>query len=252
MTTTTNNWQSTLADIVKCGGRRVYLSGPPGTGKTTFAAHLLGDNSERVAMHSDLSAQELAGHWIAKGGEWTWHAGPLVRNVRACGNLMLDELPQAQGSALDFCRAVCDDCKAETTLNDGSRMRLSHPGIVIGAGNLPIDRLPTALADRFINLQVGAPSDDLCDFIARRIRGVLNSETDGPAVAAFFASHYSHWDYASGKWARGQTVVTTRDMLRALDLAAGGMDFRRAVDLTCKAQGEAIADALAIATVARA
>lgn len=249
ITITSDNWQHTLAALVSAGARRIYVSGPPGTGKTTFGAQLLGQGAERVAIHRELSAQELCGHFINRNGDTTFHEGPLTRSVGERSNLLLDELPEATGSALDFLRAVCDDSQMPTMLMDGRRMKLSHPGTIIGCGNLPVSRLPAPLADRFISVYAAEPTEALSAHIAARVRGTCGGDITAEAIADFFRKNFAHWDVANGRWKRDENPVTVRDFLRALDLVAGGMNFRTACDLTCKGQGESIADALLIGRV---
>ena len=63
----------------------VLLKGPTGCGKTRFVAHMaaqLGRPLYTVACHDDLSAADLIGRYLLKGGETVWVDGPLTRAVR--------------------------------------------------------------------------------------------------------------------------------------------------------------------------
>lgn len=63
----------------------VLLKGPTGCGKTRFVTHMaakLGRPLYTVACHDDLSAADLIGRYLLKGGETIWVDGPLTRAVR--------------------------------------------------------------------------------------------------------------------------------------------------------------------------
>jgi nitric oxide reductase NorQ protein len=60
----------------------LLLKGPTGCGKTRFVAHMaatLGRPLYTVACHDDLSAADLIGRYLLKGGETVWVDGPLTR-----------------------------------------------------------------------------------------------------------------------------------------------------------------------------
>ena len=64
----------------------LLLKGPTGCGKTRFVSHMaarLGRTLYTVACHDDLSASDLIGRYLLKGGETVWVDGPLTRAVRA-------------------------------------------------------------------------------------------------------------------------------------------------------------------------
>ena len=57
----------------------VLLKGPTGCGKTRFVAHMaarLDRPLYTVACHDDLSAADLIGRYLLKGGETVWTDGP--------------------------------------------------------------------------------------------------------------------------------------------------------------------------------
>ena len=56
----------------------VLLKGPTGCGKTRFVSHMaarLGRPLYTVACHDDLSAADLIGRYLLKGGETVWSMG---------------------------------------------------------------------------------------------------------------------------------------------------------------------------------
>src|SRR6266704_3263918 len=63
----------------------VLLKGPTGCGKTRFVAHMaarLGRRFYTVSCHDDLTAADLTGRFLLKGGDTVWVDGPLTRAVR--------------------------------------------------------------------------------------------------------------------------------------------------------------------------
>ena len=64
----------------------VLLKGPTGCGKTRFMEHMawrLKRPLITVSCHDDLTASDLVGRYLVKGGETVWVDGPLTRAVRA-------------------------------------------------------------------------------------------------------------------------------------------------------------------------
>jgi nitric oxide reductase NorQ protein len=83
----------------------VLLKGPTGCGKTRFveymAYHLHAARKGTgtlftVACHEDLTARDLTGRYIMKGGETLWVDGPATMAVREGGILYLDEVVEAR------------------------------------------------------------------------------------------------------------------------------------------------------------
>ncbi|TAI67288.1 CbbQ/NirQ/NorQ/GpvN family protein [Bradyrhizobium sp. Leo170] len=77
----------------------VLLKGPTGCGKTRFVAHMaarLGIPLHTVACHDDLTAADLTGRYLLKGGDTVWTDGPLTRAVREGGICYLDEVVEAR------------------------------------------------------------------------------------------------------------------------------------------------------------
>lgn len=85
----------------QCHRRRlaVMLKGPTGCGKTRFveyAAWRLGRPLVTVACHDDLSASDLTGRYLVRGGETVWQDGPLTLAARLGAICYLDEIVEAR------------------------------------------------------------------------------------------------------------------------------------------------------------
>ena len=90
----------------------VLLKGPTGCGKTRFVAHMaaeLGRPLYTVACHDDLSAADLIGRYLLKGGETIWVDGPLTRAVREGAICYLDEVVEARKDVTVVLHPLTDD-----------------------------------------------------------------------------------------------------------------------------------------------
>lgn len=93
-------------------GLPVMLKGPTGCGKTRFVEHMawkLGRPLVTVACHDDLSASDLTGRYLIRGGETVWADGPLVTAVRAGAICYLDEVVEARQDTLVVIHPLTDD-----------------------------------------------------------------------------------------------------------------------------------------------
>ena len=90
----------------------LLLKGPTGCGKTRFVAHMaarLGLSLHTVACHDDLTAADLTGRYLLKGGETVWVDGPLTRAVREGGIAYLDEVVEARKDVTVVLHPLTDD-----------------------------------------------------------------------------------------------------------------------------------------------
>lgn len=89
----------------------VLLRGPTGCGKTRFVetmAERLGRPLFTVACHEDLTAGDLVGRYLLKGGETVWEDGPLTRAVRTGGICYLDEVVEARADTTVVIHPLAD------------------------------------------------------------------------------------------------------------------------------------------------
>ena len=93
-------------------GLAVMLKGPTGCGKTRFVEHMawrLGRAVVTVACHDDLSASDLTGRWLVRGGETVWQDGPLTTAVRLGAICYLDEVVEARQDTIVVMHPLTDD-----------------------------------------------------------------------------------------------------------------------------------------------
>jgi nitric oxide reductase NorQ protein len=90
----------------------VLLKGPTGCGKTRFVEHMawrLKRPLLTVSCHDDLTASDLVGRFLVRGGETVWVDGPLARAVRYGGICYLDEVVEARKDTTVVIHPLADD-----------------------------------------------------------------------------------------------------------------------------------------------
>jgi nitric oxide reductase NorQ protein len=93
----------------------VLLKGPTGCGKTRFMEYMawrLKRPLITVSCHDDLTASDLVGRFLVKGGETLWVDGPLTRAVRVGGICYLDEIVEARKDTMVVIHPLADDRRA--------------------------------------------------------------------------------------------------------------------------------------------
>lgn len=90
----------------------LLLKGPTGCGKTRFMEYMawrLKRPLITVSCHDDLTASDLVGRYLVKGGETVWVDGPLTRAVRAGAICYLDEIVEARKDTMVVIHPLADD-----------------------------------------------------------------------------------------------------------------------------------------------
>ena len=111
----------------------VLLKGPTGCGKTRFVAHMaarLERPLHTVACHDDLTAADLTGRYLLKGGDTVWTDGPLTRAVREGGICYLDEVVEARKDVTVVLHPLTDDRRILPLERTGEEL-LAPPGFML-------------------------------------------------------------------------------------------------------------------------
>ncbi|HEX6372342.1 MAG TPA: CbbQ/NirQ/NorQ/GpvN family protein [Longimicrobium sp.] len=93
-------------------GLPVMLKGPTGCGKTRFVEHMawrLQRPLVTIACHDDLSASDLTGRYLIRGGETEWMDGPLAVAARIGAICYLDEVVEARQDTVVVIHPLTDD-----------------------------------------------------------------------------------------------------------------------------------------------
>lgn len=90
----------------------LLLKGPTGSGKTRFMEYIswrLQKPLVTISCHDDLTASDLVGRYLLKGGETIWIDGPLTHAVRTGCLCYLDEIVEARKDTTVVIHPLCDD-----------------------------------------------------------------------------------------------------------------------------------------------
>lgn len=142
----------------------LLLKGPTGCGKTRFVAHMaarLGLPLHTVACHDDLSAADLTGRYLLRGGDTEWADGPLTRAVREGGVCYLDEVVEARKDVAVVLHPLTDDRRMLPLERTGETLRAPDSFMVVvsynpGYQNVLKDLKPST-RQRFVALAFDFP-----------------------------------------------------------------------------------------------
>ncbi len=145
----------------------VLLKGPTGCGKTRFVTHMaarLGRPLYTVACHDDLSAADLIGRYLLKGGETQWVDGPLTRAVREGAICYLDEVVEARKDVTVVLHPLTDDRRILPIDRTGEELEAT-PGFMLVASYNPgyqniLKTLKPSTRQRFISLEFTFPAPE--------------------------------------------------------------------------------------------
>lgn len=147
--TTVDCWTRAELALTHCS--RVFLSGPPGVGKTYAALRyaLAGRNVYSATMTPESPSAESRGSYMPKGGEFAWMDGPFTTAMREGARLIVNEVSNASEDVLAFLYGVLEsDETARITLPTGETVT-SAPGFqVVVTDNQPLELLPEAIRSR--------------------------------------------------------------------------------------------------------
>ncbi len=143
----------------------VMLKGPTGCGKTRFVEHMAWQLNRpliTVACHDDLSASDLTGRWLIRGGETVWVDGPLTTAARTGAICYLDEVVEARQDTIVVLHPLTDDRRVLPLEKTGEQINAA-PGFMLVVSYNPgyqhaIKDLKPSTRQRFVALEFDFPS----------------------------------------------------------------------------------------------
>lgn len=146
----------------------LLLKGPTGCGKTRFVAHMaarLGLPLWTVSCHDDLTAADLTGRYLLKGGETQWFDGPLTRAVRQGGICYLDEVVEARKDVTVVLHPLTDDRRMLPLERTGEVLQAPASFMLVmsynpGYQNI-LKSLKPSTRQRFIAVEFDFPSPEI-------------------------------------------------------------------------------------------
>ena len=160
----------------------VMLKGPTGCGKTRFVehmAHRLGRPLVTIACHDDLSASDLTGRYLIRGGETIWVDGPLTTAVRLGAIVYLDEVVEARQDTVVVMHPLTDDRRILPIEKTGELLEAA-PGFQLVISYNPgyqhaVKDLKPSTRQRFVSLEFDYPPAQLETEIIAHESGVKRS-----------------------------------------------------------------------------
>lgn len=206
----------------------VLLKGPTGCGKTRFVSHMaarLGRKLYTVACHDDLSASDLIGRYLLKGGETVWVDGPLTRAVREGAICYLDEVVEARKDVTVVLHPLTDDRRILPIDRTGEELEAA-PGFMLVASYNPgyqniLKTLKPSTRQRFLAMEFDFPPPEQERAIVMEESGLDERRVSMLVRLAGKLRALKGQDLEEG--------VSTRLVVYAATLVAGGMDLERAI-----------------------
>lgn len=217
-----------LFAMAHANGLPLLLKGPTGCGKTRFVSHMaarLGKPLYTVACHDDLSAADLIGRYLLKGGETVWVDGPLTRAVREGAICYLDEVVEARKDVTVVLHPLTDDRRILPIDRTGEELAAADGFMLVASYNPGyqniLKTLKPSTRQRFLAIEFGFPPPE-------REAEIVVAET---GLAPDLAHRLVR---LAGKLRglRGQDIeegVSTRLVVYCATLIAAGMPAERAI-----------------------
>lgn len=157
----------------------ILLKGPTGCGKTRFMEYMawrLQRPLITVSCHDDLTASDLVGRYLVKGGETVWIDGPLTQAVKAGGICYLDEIVEARKDTMVVIHPLADDRRVLPVEKLGTLIE-AEPEFAIAISYNPgyqsvLKDLKQSTRQRFVALEFNYPKPLLEQAIIIRESGV--------------------------------------------------------------------------------
>ncbi|MFN3724129.1 MAG: CbbQ/NirQ/NorQ/GpvN family protein [Paracoccaceae bacterium] len=218
----------TLFEAAHANGLPLLLKGPTGCGKTRFVEHMaarLGRPLYTVACHDDLSAADLIGRYLLRGGATEWVDGPLTRAVREGAICYLDEVIEARKDVTVVLHPLTDNRRTLMIDRTGEEL-VAPPGFMLVASYNPgyqniLKRLKPSTRQRFLSITFGFPDAATETAVVARESGL------DPARVAPLVRLAGHIRALSGMDL--EEGVSTRLLIYAASLIAGGMPIEHAL-----------------------
>ena len=232
----------------------VLLKGPTGCGKTRFVEYMawhLGQKMIRVAnhdrklttnlrdhksgvgslytvsCHEDLTARDLTGRYIMKGGEAVWVDGPATMAVKEGAILYLDEIVEARKDVVVAIHPLTDYRRILPIETLGLQLEAPKSFLVVVSYNPGYQsirkNLKPSTKQRFIALDFGYPPGDKESIIIATESDVDQAVAQQLVMLGSDIRNISNIDLEEG--------VSTRSLVHAAKLIRRGIRPKRACSI---------------------
>jgi nitric oxide reductase NorQ protein len=218
----------------------VLLKGPTGCGKTRFIEYMAwriyrhSQSARRdlelplmtVACHEDLTATDLIGRYLLSGNDTVWMDGPLTRAVRSGAICYLDEVVEARKDTTVVIHSLTDHRRILPIEKTGELLD-AHSDFLLVISYNPgyqsvLKDLKPSTRQRFVSLEFAYPGIEIEATIIAHESGVEPALAHRLALVGEKVRNLREHGFEEG--------VSTRLLVYAGQLAAGGITPRRACD----------------------
>ena len=206
----------------------LLLKGPTGCGKTRFVAHMaarLGRPLYTVSCHDDLSASDLIGRYLLKGGETEWVDGPLTRAVRDGAICYLDEVVEARKDVTVVLHPLTDDRRILPIERTGETLTAGADFMLVASYNPGYHNIMKTLKpstrQRFLAIDFDFPAPEREVEIVSAESGLSKDKTATLVRLSGKLRALKGQDLEEG--------VSTRLLVYCASLISGGMPIERAI-----------------------
>lgn len=218
-----------LFETAQDNGLPLLLKGPTGCGKTRFVEHMaakLGKTLYTVACHDDLSAADLIGRYLLKGGETVWVDGPLTRAVREGGICYLDEVVEARKDVTVVLHPLTDTRRTLMIDRTGEELVAPADFMLVASYNPGyqnvLKRLKPSTRQRFLSVSFDFPAAETEIAVVSSESGLEAGRVAPLVRLAGHIRNLSGMDLEEG--------VSTRLLIYAATLITGGMGVDAALE----------------------
>ncbi|MGE5504383.1 MAG: CbbQ/NirQ/NorQ/GpvN family protein [Actinomycetota bacterium] len=209
----------------------LLLKGPTGCGKTRFVAHMaarLGRPLTTVSCHDDLTAADLTGRYLLKGGDTVWTDGPLTAAVRSGGVCYLDEVVEARKDVTVVLHPLTDDRRILPLDRTGELLEAPEEFMLVvsynpGYQNV-LKQLKPSTRQRFVAIEFDFPRAELERRVVAAESGLAEARVQPLVALAGRLRAMKGQDLEEG--------VSTRLLVYCATLIAAGVALREAVQVT--------------------
>lgn len=222
-----NDGECTLFQGVFGNRLPLLIKGPTGCGKTRFVAHMAARLSRplyTIACHDDLTAADLTGRYLLKGGHTEWIDGPLTRAVREGGICYLDEVVEARKDVTVILHPLTDDRRILPLERTGEVLKAPDEFMLVISYNPGyqhiLKNLKPSTRQRFVAVSFNFPPPEVEAEIVAAESGLDPALCIGLANLAVRIRALAGQDLEEG--------VSTRLLVYCASLVASGMPIEKA------------------------
>ncbi|WP_120499082.1 CbbQ/NirQ/NorQ/GpvN family protein [Roseovarius sp. EL26] len=221
--------ECTLFETAQNSGLPLLMKGPTGCGKTRYIEHMAARTGRKlytVACHDDLSAADLIGRYLLRGGETEWVDGPLTRAVREGAICYLDEVVEARKDVTVVLHPLTDNRRTLMIDRTGEELH-APPGFMLVASYNPgyqnvLKRMKPSTRQRFLSITFDFPDPKTETAVVVQESGLDDARVTSLVRLAGHIRNLSGMDLEEG--------VSTRLLIYAAMLMKTGMNVNHALE----------------------